>query len=75
MPSAHDEPEYQTRRQRIDPLLEAQGWTIVLFDPARPLSAYTRHAVTEYLDQHDALAAPRAARAIPITTTRGGSPR
>src|SRR5947208_1425520 len=48
MNPAHAEPEYQTRRQRIDPLLEAQGWTIVPFDPARPVSAYTRHAVTEY---------------------------
>ena len=33
-----------------------------------------RRAVDEYLDQHDAPAARRAARAIPITTTRGGSP-
>jgi len=31
-----------------------------------------RRAVDEYLDQHDAPAAPRAAQAIPITTTRGG---
>jgi hypothetical protein len=40
-----------------------------------PVSRQLRHAVVEYLDQHDALAAPRAARAIPITTRRGGSPR
>jgi hypothetical protein len=28
MPAAHDEPEYLTRRKRIDPLLKAEGWTI-----------------------------------------------
>ena len=37
-----------------------------------PVARQLRRAVDEYLDQHDALAAPRAARAIPITTTRGG---
>ena len=40
-----------------------------------PVSRQLRHAVTEYLDQHGAPVAPRAARAIPITTTRGGSER
>ena len=41
-----------------------------------PVTRQLRGAVDEYLDQHDdATAAPRAARAIPITTTReGGSP-
>ena len=39
-----------------------------------PVSRQLRHAVTEYLDQHDTPVAPRAARAIPITT-RGRSPR
>ena len=34
-----------------------------------------RRALAEYLDQHDALAAPRAARATPTTTIRGGHPR
>ncbi len=35
---AHDESEYRTRRQRIDPMLEAQGWHVVPFDPARLLT-------------------------------------
>ena len=39
-----------------------------------PVARQLRRAVDEYLDQHDALVAPRATRAIPITTTRGGSP-
>ena len=37
-----------------------------------PVARQLRRAVDEYLDQHDAPAAPRTARAIPITTTRGG---
>ena len=37
-----------------------------------PVARQLRRAVDEYLDQHDVSAAPRAARAIPITTTRGG---
>ena len=40
-----------------------------------PVTRQLRRAVDEYLDQHDAHAAPRAARAIPITTTRGGHPQ
>ncbi len=40
-----------------------------------PVARQLRRTVDEYLDQHDALAAPRAARGIPITTTRGGSER
>ena len=40
-----------------------------------PVARQLRRAVDEYLDQHDALAAPRAARVITITTTRGGSQR
>jgi len=39
-----------------------------------PVARQLRRAVDEYLDQHDAPAAPRATGAIPITTTRGGSP-
>jgi type I restriction enzyme R subunit len=42
------ESEYLTRRKRIDPMLEAQGWTIAPFDPSLPASLYTHHAVTEY---------------------------
>jgi len=41
-----------------------------------PVARQLRRAVDEYLDQHDAPVAPRAARAIPIiTTTRGGHQR
>ena len=37
-----------------------------------PVARQLRCAVDEYLDQHDAPAALRAARATPITATRGG---
>jgi hypothetical protein len=40
-----------------------------------PVARQLHRAVDEYLDQHDVPAAPRAARAIPITTMRGGSER
>jgi type I restriction enzyme R subunit len=43
-----EESEYRTRRQRIDPMLEAQGWHVVPFDPARPLGQYAHHALTEF---------------------------
>jgi type I restriction enzyme R subunit len=46
------EAEWRTRRQRIDPRLEADGWTVVPFDPQRPLSAYRRHAIREYPTEH-----------------------
>ena len=46
--NAQDESEYQTRKKRIDPGLESLGWKVVPFDPAKPLSAYTQHAVTEF---------------------------
>jgi type I restriction enzyme R subunit len=42
------ESERQTRRQRIDPKLRSQGWTIVPFDPKRPLSWYQTCAIEEY---------------------------
>jgi type I restriction enzyme R subunit len=42
------ESERRTRRRRIDPRLEAQGWRVVPYDPAVAVGAYTRHAVTEY---------------------------
>jgi hypothetical protein len=48
-PSPHrDEPEYRTRRTRIDPQLIAQGWAIVPFHAATAPALYTHHAVTEY---------------------------
>ena len=40
-----------------------------------PVARQLRRAVDEYLDQHDAPAALRAARATPIPATRGGSER
>lgn len=43
-----EESEATTRRIRVDPKLKEQGWEIVAFDPERPVSTYTRHAVTEY---------------------------
>jgi type I site-specific restriction endonuclease len=42
------ESEWQTRKQRIDPKLESQGWTIAPFDPARPLPWYQNCAIEEY---------------------------
>jgi type I restriction enzyme R subunit len=33
----HNESEWKTRRERIDPRLKASGWTIVRFDESRPL--------------------------------------
>lgn len=42
------EAEWRTRAARIDPCLRQRGWEVVPFDPARPLSSYTHHAVTEY---------------------------
>jgi len=45
---ASSESEWLTRKKRIDPRLTALGWEIVPFDPAVPLGAYPRHAVTEF---------------------------
>jgi type I restriction enzyme R subunit len=50
--AAHDDNEWQTRRKRIDARLEALGWALAPFDPARPLSAYLQHAVNEYGTAH-----------------------
>jgi hypothetical protein len=46
MTSAHDEPEYRTRRQRIDPLLRSQDWIITAFNGDRVLAEYDHHALT-----------------------------
>jgi type I restriction enzyme R subunit len=46
-PTRH-ESERATRRNRIDPLLRAQGWTIVPFEQDVPRSRYATHAVTEF---------------------------
>jgi len=42
------ESEWQTRRERVDPLLKSSGWNIVPFDPSCSTAAYQNHAVTEY---------------------------
>src|SRR6266480_8023600 len=42
------ESEHQTRKRRIDPLLKGLGWSIVPFDPARPLQFYPNCAIEEY---------------------------
>jgi type I restriction enzyme R subunit len=47
-PTHVTESERRTRKSRIDPKLKAWGWEIVPFDPARPLSKYSRHAIEEY---------------------------
>jgi type I restriction enzyme R subunit len=44
----HPEPEWLTRKQRIDRRLAQLDWTVTPFEPACPVGAYTRHAVTEY---------------------------
>jgi type I restriction enzyme R subunit len=43
-----EEPEWQTRQRLVDPRLETAGWQVVRFDPSRPLSSVTRHAIKEY---------------------------
>lgn len=50
--SSQQESERRTRRERIDPKLVEQGWTVVPFDPQRGPVCYTRHAVTEYPTGH-----------------------
>ena len=42
------ESERQTRKLRIDPKLEAAGWTIVSYDDGKPLSSYQNCAIEEY---------------------------
>lgn len=46
--SSPKEPERQTRKNRIDPKLEAAGWRVVPFDPSKPLSTLDRCAIQEY---------------------------
>lgn len=44
-----DEREWQTRKQRIDPRLEARGWSVVSADKPR---TSTSEAITEYPTDH-----------------------
>ena len=49
MPGAvNPEPEWLTRKQRIDTRLVQLGWTLVPFDATRPISDYHSDAVEEY---------------------------
>jgi type I restriction enzyme, R subunit len=43
-----EESERRTRRERIDPMLRASGWTVTAFVPGRALSNYSAHALSEY---------------------------
>jgi len=42
------ESERRTRKSRIDPLLKSLGWTVVPFNPERPLQFYPNCAIEEY---------------------------
>jgi type I restriction enzyme, R subunit len=48
MSPPRQESEAATRRKRVDPLLNSQGWEVVPYVPGRPLSCYTHHAIAEY---------------------------
>jgi len=43
--------EWQTRKKRIDPRLQAAGWEVVPFDEIRTLTEFTHHAIEEYPTQ------------------------
>lgn len=40
--------EKQTRRERINPRLEAAGWEVIGFEPRAPRSAYEKTSVEEF---------------------------
>ena len=42
------ESERSTRAGRIDPKLRAQGWEVVPYEEAKPLTAYDRCAIKEF---------------------------
>lgn len=42
------ESEKRTRKLRIDPKLQAAGWTVVPYDEGKPLSSYENCAIEEY---------------------------
>ncbi len=46
------EPEWRTRKQRIDTRLRALGWRVVAFSDGKPLPDYDRCAVAEYSTDH-----------------------
>jgi type I restriction enzyme R subunit len=43
-----EESERVTRKNRIDPLLKAAGWTIISYNPSIPLTSSHHCAITEY---------------------------
>ena len=43
-----NESEWQTRKNRIDPRLEALGWNVVPFDSGAPAREHTDFAISEY---------------------------
>ncbi len=40
--------ESQTRKTRIDPMLQSAGWKVIAYDPSTPLSACHHCAIEEY---------------------------
>ncbi len=63
--STSSESEWATRKKRIDPQLAACGWSVKGFDPAKSLSEYANHALTEY---------PTDAGPTDYLLVRGGQP-
>ncbi len=59
------ESERRTRHQRIDPLLKAQGWTVVPFDSGRPLDRYKAHALTDQVEARFVKAKAQVDRLVP----------
>ena len=52
MTDPRSESERRTRHARIDPKLRAWGWKVVAFDPARRVTDYDGHALTEFPTAH-----------------------
>ena len=48
MSAEQEELEWKTRRERIDPKLQASGWKIVSFDAHENIANLSRHAITEF---------------------------
>jgi type I restriction enzyme R subunit len=42
------EPEWETRKRRIDPKLEAAGWKVTKYSKSKPLDSFTSNAIEEY---------------------------
>ena len=48
MPNPSHEPEWLTRKKRIDPKLTALGWEVVPYEEGKDLADYSQHAIEEY---------------------------